>query len=101
MVKTKILQLFEFQILNAVASLEEKATAAEITRQIQKFLQREVALAQVYVALKRLTTKGYLEQHIIGPRPVRGGKKQFYYVIQEEGLDAVIKTKEHFRSSFP
>ena len=63
---------FQHWILLAVQSLGEQAYGAEISRFLLRTTGRDLALAQVYVTLRRLEKKGFLSSKATAPRKCEG-----------------------------
>lgn len=80
---------FEYAALRAIRRLGDNAYGASIARDLSTKLKRDVALAQVYVALDRLEEKGFLSSRMSNSAPVRGGRTRRVYSVDSRGLQAL------------
>ena len=80
---------FEYATLRTVRRLSEDAYGANIARELSAELTRDVALAQVYVALDRLEEKGFISSRMSNSTPVRGGRARRVYSLDSRGLQAL------------
>jgi DNA-binding PadR family transcriptional regulator len=83
----------ELMILLAVIHLEEDAYGVPISRQLEKYRGKDVALGSVYAALERLEAKGLITSTLGDPTPERGGKAKRFFRITKEGLRQVHETR--------
>jgi len=90
---------FEFAVINAITVLGPKAFAAEITRHLTKYLNRRVALAQVFLSLERLEDKGLLSSRETQPEPVRGGRRRRVFRLEASGARAFRTTAATMQAS--
>lgn len=80
-------------ILLAVIHLGEDAYGVPISRQLEKYRGKDVALGSVYAALERLEAKGLITSTLGDPTPERGGKAKRFFRITKEGLRQVHETR--------
>ena len=80
---------FELAVLEHVAVLGEMAFPAEIARHLSKKQDRQVSLAQVFIALERLEDKGYLSSRETEPERVRGGRRRRVFQLEASGINAL------------
>ena len=59
---------------------------------------RDVSIGTVYGTLERLEEKGYVSSRRADPEPVRGGRARRYFVIEEAGLEALVRSREMMAS---
>jgi DNA-binding PadR family transcriptional regulator len=91
------LQYFEHAVLHLVSVLGENAYPANITRSLMKKFERNISLAQVFVALERLEDKGFVSSRTEMPTlPTRGGRRRRVFIIETSGRWAMSKTAAAF-----
>ena len=84
---------FEMMILLAIIHLGEEAYGVPISREMEKYRGKEVAVGSVYAALERLEGKGLVKSMLGDPTPERGGKAKRFFQITKEGLRRVHETR--------
>lgn len=84
---------FELMILLAVIHLGDDAYGVPISRELEAYRGREVAVGSVYAALERLEAKGLVASSLGEPTPERGGKAKRFFRITREGLRQVHETR--------
>jgi DNA-binding PadR family transcriptional regulator len=84
---------FELMLLLAVIHLGEEAYGVPISRELEAYRGRDVAVGSVYAALERLEAKGLVASRLGDPTPERGGKAKRYFQITKEGLRKVHETR--------
>lgn len=84
---------FELMLLLAVIHLGEEAYGVPISRELETYRGRDVAVGSVYAALERLEAKGLVISSLGDPTPERGGKAKRYFRITKEGLRQVHETR--------
>ena len=89
---------FEHLVLLAVARLGAEAYGVPIVDELETHTGRRVSRASVYVALKRLESKGLIQSMLGEPTPERGGRAKRYFQISplaerrlQEAHDALMK----------
>jgi PadR family transcriptional regulator, regulatory protein PadR len=83
----------ELMLLLAVIHLGEGAYGVPISREIERYKGRDVAVGSVYAALERLEAKGLVSSSLGDPTPERGGKAKRFFLITKEGLRQVHETR--------
>ena len=84
---------FELMLLLAVIQLGDEAYGVPISRELERYRGRDVAVGSVYAALERLEVKGLVSSSLGDPTPERGGKAKRYFRITKEGLRQVHETR--------
>ncbi len=84
---------FELMLLLAVIHLGDEAYGVPISRELEAYRDRDVAVGSVYAALERLEAKGLVRSTLGDPTPERGGKAKRFFRITREGLRQVHKTR--------
>lgn len=85
---------FEHLVLLAVARLGAEAYGVPIVDELEQQTGRRVSRASVYVALKRLETKGLIRATLGEPTPERGGRAKRYFQITAEAEQRLIEARE-------
>lgn len=80
-------------LLLAVIHLGEEAYGVPISRELEKYRGKDVAVGSVYAALERLEAKGLVTSMLGDPTPERGGKAKRFFRITKEGLRQVHETR--------
>lgn len=80
---------FEHLVLLAILRLKDDAYGIPVVEEIGRRTDRSVSRASVYVALRRLEKKGFVESALSEPTPERGGRAKKYFRLTERGLDLV------------
>lgn len=83
----------ELMLLLAVIHLGDDAYGVPISRELEKYRGKDVAVGSVYAALERLETKGLISSTFGDPTPERGGKAKRFFRITKEGLRQVHETR--------
>jgi DNA-binding PadR family transcriptional regulator len=84
---------FELMLLLAIIHLGEGAYGVPISRELEKYRGKEVAVGSVYAALERLEAKGLVSSTLGDPTPERGGKAKRFLRITKQGLRQVHETR--------
>ena len=84
---------FELMLLLAVIHLGDEAYGVPISRELEKYRGKDVAVGSVYAALERLEAKGLVSSTLGDPTPERGGKAKRFFRITKEGLRQVHETR--------
>ena len=93
-----ILQHFEFTILHAVDDVNKNAYAAEVGRSVSNVLDRDVALAQVYVALKRLKKKEFVTSQEREFPDLPGRNRREVFSLTAKGKAALKETVAAYKA---
>ena len=83
----------ELMLLLAVIHLGDEAYGVPISRELEKYRGKDVAVGSVYAALERLEAKGLVTSMLGDPTPERGGKAKRFFRITKEGLRQVHETR--------
>lgn len=84
-----VLTRIEELILLAVWRLQEEAYGLEVRNHLSELLGEDLSVGAVYVPLKRLKKRGYLESWNSDPTPERGGRSKQYYRLTPQGVTAL------------
>jgi len=90
----KSLSRQEEQILLVIYHLEDKAYLVNIRDTLKDITGKYYDVGTIYVPLKRLHKRGYLETSIGEPTAIRGGKAIKYYKLTEKGSEALGELKK-------
>ncbi len=90
---TAILTNQEERILLAIFHLGDGAYLVNIRSKLKELTGKTYDVGTIYVPLKRLHTKGYLDIVLGKPTAVRGGKAIRYYRLTKQGSDALAELK--------
>jgi DNA-binding PadR family transcriptional regulator len=90
------LSQLELMVLLAILRIRENAYGMSIAREIEQHSGRELALAGIYTALKRLEERGLVSSRRGAPTPERGGKARTFFDVTATGLKAVRSTHATF-----
>lgn len=85
---------FEHLVLLAVARLGDEAYGVPIVDELERQTGRRVSRASVYVALKRLETKGLIRSTLGDPTPERGGRAKRYFAVTPLAEQRLIEARE-------
>jgi DNA-binding PadR family transcriptional regulator len=87
---------FQYLLLRSVVKLDADATPRKIIYVLQEFLCRRLNSTQVYLALGRMTKKGYIISSASAKH--RTGKSQIItYSVTQKGLRAIESYTEKLR----
>lgn len=84
---------FELMVLLALVRLREDAYGVTISRELEKYRRRSVALGSVYAALERLEKKNLVTSRVGDPTPERGGRAKRFFQVTKEGLRELQETR--------
>jgi len=87
---------FEQLVLIALLRVGNGGYGASIRREIQDRTGRDLAVAPVYVTLKRLEAKKMVVSYAGDPTPQRGGRRRRHYVIDAAGEQALGRAYRTF-----
>lgn len=96
--------LMQVAILNVIDRYPAKAYGSAITDEVSRLLGKEVADAQVYVALRRLEEHGLISSHVdIIPSPSKKsrGHPRKYYALAATGRRAMESAGAYTFSASP
>lgn len=83
----------EEQILLTIYHLQDKAYLVNIRDRLKEITGKYLDVGTIYVPLKRLDHKGYLETYYGQPSAVRGGKAIKFYKLTVKGYKALAEMK--------
>ncbi len=83
---------FEHQVLLAILQAGGESYSMAIYRHLEEVLGREVQLAAVYVALRRLENKGLVTSRMVTPK--EGGHQRRYFELSESALEKLRESRE-------
>ena len=93
-----ILGEFEHLVLLAVLQLGDAAYGVSITDAIADRTGQDVAQAAVYLTLRRLEEKGWLDGAVRPPDSDSGGRSRKYYTVTDEGRDRLLEARQTLQS---
>lgn len=102
--ETDVLGEFEQLVLLAIARLDGNAYAVSIRAEIERRTGRVVSRGAIYVTLRRLSAKGYLESRMGDPTPERGGRSKRLYRLRPSGVAALkqsLAALDRMRAGLP
>ena len=82
----QLLGEFEHHVLLALLRQGDEGYSVPVIAELEEKTGREVAPAAVYIAFRRLETKGLLVSHLRSAHPSDGGRERRYYSITPEGM---------------
>ena len=88
-----ILSRMEELILLAVWKLQDEAYGLQIRTHLSELLNQDLSVGAVYVPLKRLKKRGYLESWDSEPTEERGGRSKRFFKLTKKGLNALQQVK--------
>lgn len=89
----ELLTRIEELLLLTVWKLQEEAYGLEIRRYLSQLLGEDLSVGAVYVPLKRLKKRGYLESWEGEPTAQRGGRSKRFYKLTSKGVSALVKIR--------
>ncbi len=93
-----ILGEFEHLVLLAVLQLRDDAYGVSVTELLSEQTDQDVAQAAVYLTLRRLEKKGWLEGHTAARSPSSGGRPRKTYSVTAEGRTRLAHAQSTLRS---
>lgn len=84
----------EEQILLVIHSLKDNAYLVTIREKLGQVTGRYLDLGTIYIPLKRLQSRGYLDTSLGEPTSIRGGKAIKYYRVNKRGYSALAELKK-------
>lgn len=88
-----ILSRMEELILLSVWKLQTEAYGLEIRQHLSQLTGQDLSVGAVYVPLKRLKKRGYLEAWDSEPTDERGGRSKRFYKLTQKGVGALQQVK--------
>jgi DNA-binding PadR family transcriptional regulator len=87
---------FEHQVLLAALRLGPDAYTAEIVLTLERLIERDVAAAAVYIALRRLEDNALVESEKRHSAARGGSRERRYFEVTEEGLALLRQSRSRF-----
>lgn len=84
---------FEHLILLAVLHLGEDAYGVPIAEVVEERTGRDVNQSAVYLTLRRLEEKGWLESSVGEPTPTRGGRAKRFFTVTAAGAERLRQAR--------
>ena len=81
-------------VMLAVVRLDDDAYGMKVRLELSATAGRNVSIGTVYGTLERLEEKGYVSSRRADPQAVRGGRARRYFVIEEAGQQALVRSRE-------
>lgn len=88
-----ILSRMEELILLSVWKLQKEAYGLEIRQHLSELTGQDLSVGAVYVPLKRLKKRGYLESWDSEPTEERGGRSKRFFKLTQKGVNALQRVK--------
>ncbi|MEQ8524316.1 PadR family transcriptional regulator [Gracilimonas sp.] len=88
-----ILSRMEELILLSVWKLQDEAYGLEIRLHLSEILDHDLSVGAVYVPLKRLKKRGFLDSWDSEPTEERGGRSKRFYKLSKKGLNALQQVR--------
>ena len=88
---------FEHQVLLAILRRDSESYSVEIVLELEDQTGEEVATSKVFVALKRLKSKGLLEDRLVDPG-AGGGHARRYFRLTPLAMEAMRASRQSYLS---
>lgn len=88
---------FEHQVLLSILRRGSESYSVEIVLELEEHTGLEVATAKVFVALKRLKSKGLLEDRMVEPGE-SGGHARRYFQLTNDAMEAMRASRQSYLS---
>jgi PadR family transcriptional regulator PadR len=85
---------FEQLVLLAIIRLGSDVYGVPIVEEIRRRTGRSVSRAAVYIALRRLESKGLVASRMAGPTPERGGRSKRMFRIQPDAVELLRESRQ-------
>jgi DNA-binding PadR family transcriptional regulator len=96
MSKDNLLSVYELMTLFSILRLGKEAYGVPISREIELYSGRNVAVSGVYAALERLERKGLVTAELGEATPQRGGRAKTYFRVTAKGLREATEARRAF-----
>ena len=90
----KLLSRSEEIILLAIWQLQDNAYGVTIRGQVKETTGREWSIGAIYAPLHRIEKKGLVRTIEGEPVAERGGRRKIYYIVTDEGKQAMAEIKK-------
>ncbi len=91
----RVLGEIEHQILLAILRQGSESYSVEIVLELERQTGRSVSTSAVFIALKRLKGKGYLEDRLVEPGQ-EGGHPRRYFHLTPLALEALRESRRAY-----
>lgn len=91
----RVLGEIEHQVLLTILRLGSESYSVQIVLELEKRTGREVATSAVFIALKRLKAKGYLEDRLVRPGR-KGGHSRRYFRLTPLAVSTLGETRRAY-----
>jgi DNA-binding PadR family transcriptional regulator len=95
---TETIGELEHLILLAILRLGPEAYGVTITEELERHTSRPILRPSIYVALRRLKTKGLIKERLGEPESRRGGRARRFFELEEGGLEIVRESRSTLMS---
>ncbi|MBT8336897.1 MAG: PadR family transcriptional regulator [Gemmatimonadetes bacterium] len=85
----------EHQTMLALLHLRDDAYTAPIVEELESRTGRDTTVAAVYIVLRRLEEKGWVESELRDPGP-EGGRDRRYFAVTEDGIARLRRAREAY-----
>ncbi len=92
---TSVLGQFEHQVLLSILRLGSESYSVAIVLELEAQTEQEVATSKVFVALKRLKSKGMLADRMVDPGE-DGGHARRYFKLTDAAIDAMRASRKAY-----
>jgi DNA-binding PadR family transcriptional regulator len=84
-----VLGAFEQAVMLAIVRLGDEAYGRAIRQEVQRRLEREVAVGAVHATLERLEKKALIASRLGSGTPIRAGRPRRFYRLKPAGVRAL------------
>lgn len=95
---TETIGELEHLILLAILRLGPSAYGVTITEELSRHTSRPLLRPSIYVALRRLRSKGLIRERMGEPEPRRGGRARRFFQLEEAALEILRDSRSTFLS---
>lgn len=88
---------FEHQVLLSILRRGSESYSVEIVLELEEHTGQEVATAKVFVALKRLKSRGLLNDRMVEPGE-GGGHARRYFQLTSSAMEAMRASRQSYLS---
>lgn len=88
---------FEHQVLLSILRRGSESYSVDIVLELEEHTGQDVATAKVFVALKRLKSKGLLEDRVVEPGE-GGGHTRRYFQLTDDAMEAMRASRQSYLS---
>lgn len=92
----EVLGEFEHQVMLAILRLGSESYSVALVLELEETVERDVAPAAVYIALRRLERKGLLTSRMTRADANDGGRERRYFAITPEGMTRLRDSRRTF-----